>query len=146
MSHCTVPLYESVTSGVSHTHQRRHGMSSDYFILSIRGHKGKNMIDNANQWCFTLSLWVSPHFLVGRCVLSFRPALQMYILKVLVEFVFFFFELRKVLYHCVRNKITHSQSKLAASELISYNLYVYCLHHISYISAYHINKREWTCC
>lgn len=35
MSHRTVPLYESVTSGVSHAHQQRHGMSSDYFIHTI---------------------------------------------------------------------------------------------------------------
>lgn len=47
MSHCTVSLYESVTSGVSHAHQRQRGMSSDYFIHAIAEKKG--MIYNANQ-------------------------------------------------------------------------------------------------
>lgn len=39
MSHRTVLRYESVTSGVWHTHQRGYGMSLDYFIRSIWDHR-----------------------------------------------------------------------------------------------------------
>lgn len=52
MSHCTVSLYESVTSGVPHSFQRTHGAPSDSFFHST-GNRGKNSVINvSNHKCY----------------------------------------------------------------------------------------------
>lgn len=63
MSHCTVSLYESVTSGVSHVHHGSCGPSSRYFIHSVSvSLEGTHMIDEVNQWPFRLLEIVTKHW------------------------------------------------------------------------------------
>lgn len=99
MSHCTVSLYESVTSGVPHSFRRRHGAPSDYFFHSTGDHKRKSVINDFN-WRFVTLLqrfrWIISFFHWSLCSLllwnSFFHTISMK-------------SKRKALYWC----FTHSQ-------------------------------------
>lgn len=61
MSHRTVPLYESVTSGVSYAHQQRHGMACRQITSSTASEITEKKIDWSIDWLIKPSNDASLH-------------------------------------------------------------------------------------